>query len=259
MAVKCDRCGQTVQASDRQCWHCGQTLQPTAPAGNHSADREINEADGDNLSISLSAVAFYGGMTAVCLLLLILLLQFFDRQPLYFVDRSVPRPRGWTVVTNQDQTFTFNLPPEWSWAEAAGAEERALSLTDPARLSSAQAALRPLAADNQPVFVATADTENAPFFFLIPLPDLSPSIGEIKTQLDDFPEARNVQSGLNNLGYNQLTFITSVPMAGETWSCRVKVLQQPGYLLTLCLPPGDFVEFNDDINAIVGSFQPLSP
>lgn len=127
MTSYCTNCGQAVLPDDSSCWHCGYKLIPQKrmeeeekkPAGRMQWQRET--AAGVLNTESLPApLVVYAIVTAVVLLLTLVLLNRLSQPPLLQINPNSIPPRSWPIVTYGNYEFMLNLPPNWTYATAAG-------------------------------------------------------------------------------------------------------------------------------------------
>ncbi|MCP4358103.1 MAG: hypothetical protein GY796_08835 [Chloroflexi bacterium] len=266
MALQCDRCGQTVQESDRECWHCGvrlQTAVSTAPVTAVTATTPTAE-DTPN-PVSISELTFYTAATAVILILFLLLIWFLNRQPLLLVNPENRRPRGWTAVTDNNRQFTFDLPPIWQALDSANEDEAAdfaNRLAQPGTQAIWQK-IETFAADAVPLMLLTNTGDEAPFILIAHSQTLQAT--SPKTFASNYTD-RNTAVFHSELsqdfqGHNKVTLIEDILIKNETIRCQNQLvyLSQSVYWIALCTTPSNFALLAEDYNHILDGFQTLTP
>ena len=97
-------------AADTVCWHCGQA---------RTEQKEVPRAKAQQLALeplpfSSTAVFAYGGLTLAVLIGMIFVMRSLAQQPLIAINTSRDRDRSWSTITDNQQRFTLDLPPEWT-------------------------------------------------------------------------------------------------------------------------------------------------
>jgi len=248
LAGQCERCGQTVQVSDVTCWHCGAALDELSlPA---AATTPVVPPQIDNeQQVSFTAVAFYAGMTVVCLLLLWLLVTYIRQQPLYPWHPGISRPFGWTAVTDDRQQFTVNLPAGWSVTQP-GAADFVEAVAIPQHLLRASAAgINQLAS---PELLISAE-ENA-FILIYPIESLSDDL--IST-----PTIQAIEINQEDQERQTISFTEIISRDSGEWRCKTHLIISQGQAnaLFVCQPAEATLIDKDKMNIIIDSFQPLLP
>lgn len=253
LAKRCQKCGQTVQDSDVTCWHCGAGLieLSKAPAKLAPTTAVAKEEVADT-PISLTAVAFYAAVTAVCLLLLVLLIATINQQPLYPWRPDISRPPGWTAVTDSQQTYSLNLPSDWSVSEANDPQFQQAAAIPQQLLTTSAAAI------NQTAVPGLAATANEELFILIypvqTLPD------NYATDLQTAPSIQAIEVKQNEQGQQTISFTETLALAERDWLCKTHIVsnQVQNYTLFIC-QAADATPIADDLNTLLESFQTLLP
>lgn len=131
MVSRCEKCGQTVLATDVICWHCGaqQTEKKAKPAATKNGRSEFkaspatslgNTAVAEETPISLTAVTTYALFTIICLGIILLILHNLSNQPLLQINPRLDRQPDWQPITDTNLQFTLDMPPTWSAIENEG-------------------------------------------------------------------------------------------------------------------------------------------
>lgn len=96
-------------ADDVSCWQCGH---PVSGAPEATAETIKEQWSSDASNRSLSALAFYAGLTALVMILALAVTLYLGNQPLVQAFSQRP-PDGWSFVTGRDRSFTLLLPDDW--------------------------------------------------------------------------------------------------------------------------------------------------
>ncbi len=266
----CPNCGQTILATDTVCWHCGWQL----PRKSSRANPVLTQpAEVESEPYSLRNIMVYGGMTGLVIVLALWVMGSLGKRPLAVIADRTSLPAGWTAVTDANLTFTLNLPPGWSWQEAAEAGQDAFSqaiIQDdllPAALApfgrfDQQLQLLMLAANQ------TADQVDDLTGYLIIARDRRAqplTLDDAKFLLeayDDKIELLRTEYVDGVRGEPQADFLVRVidDEGGTTLRCQQKIILQPqgNYLLAACSLPKTYTSLSTDLHDILASFQPLS-
>lgn len=259
MAHSCPKCGQPVQTTDETCWHCGTVLTPAAAAKTAVRTAAESATDSPATAVSFATVTFYAGLTAVTLILFLLLTQALRQQPLYRLIPGIPRPRGWTAVTDQAVRFTFNLPPGWVVSQP-GRPSPARPFADAVDQPEIQAIRRHYARlSGQPVPLLVAGHESVPAHLL--MAELPPtSFSELRRGLQTFPAVENIEISQHPLDFEQILFWDRPTVSSTPWRCvgRLFAWQPAPYLMVVCVPSSAYNLITDDIRPVLNSFQPLA-
>jgi hypothetical protein len=124
MISRCENCGQTIMATDSQCWHCGKALSPNKP--NAVRRPQLTTAVPDDTQPPpppIQTILLYVGLTAVTLLILIATTRAIGKAPLFLVSGSTTPLVGWQPITDSELQFTLNLPEAWQTVELNHAPE----------------------------------------------------------------------------------------------------------------------------------------
>ena len=131
MVSRCEKCGQTVLATDRICWHCGaqqsEKKAKSATTKNGRSDFVASTATSlgntavvEDAPISLTAVFTYAVFTIICLVIILLILRNLSNQPIFQINPSLDRQADWQSITDANLQFTLDLPPTWMAIENEG-------------------------------------------------------------------------------------------------------------------------------------------
>ncbi len=263
--MRCENCGQTVLTSDTVCWHCGRALSPpdSPPKTNQPAAKKQPTID-----ISLSAIAIFGIMTALIILLLFLVIGALGNKP--FVVINPDRNPGWVPVTDQSLRFTYDLPPDWVWAEKNQTNPSALFETATSGdfdYSAVFTALPAHTPDSEWRMIAVSPTLNEPAqrFLLVAtsatLHTLSVNDVLALTAAETTrTEVLETAVTDNLLATPQAHLLLQVTTPNTTWKCQQEVVNGTAetYLLAACATQAEYPRYISELNNILRSFQPLS-
>lgn len=267
MVSRCEHCGQTVMATDDQCWHCGKQL---ATNKTKSARRPHSQTAVPDDTISLPSfytILLYAGLTAVALLILIGTTRAIGQAPLFLVNRKNLPQAGWQPITDSHLQFTLNLPKTWHAIEMDRAPE-ALELRSSPPMQALGDTFAALVADTELLFLGTEDTavfpDGTPVFVLVAhsqrLQQLAPNELTLYAQqqlpenvrLVDRPTATADDAALASILFN-------IEQGEQIWRCLEQFVPGNGglYLVTTCTSFVQFPRYQTDFEAILDSFQPL--
>ena len=257
----CNNCGKGALATDTICWHCGAKL-PKA------AIETIPDPDADLLAQerSKTAVYIYAALFAFTVLALMGTLYALGKRPLFVLNGKTERPAGWTAVTDQSQTFTLNLPPNWEWLDNSDEMMDVLFEGDegmkmPA-LSAVETAVLPFLTsvpDSKLTFIAQQEAES-PFLLVLhgdALAQTSPRQLIAAMKDEPSPTAEIVDTSIieNSLTGDQADFRINFPE--QAIRCQYRHVQA-GYLLVACADEGEYGRYTADLFNMLSSFQPLN-
>jgi hypothetical protein len=256
MAKRCHKCEQPVQDSDAVCWHCGAGLVEFSlpPAKSASTTAVANKPlEDEETPMSLTAVAFYAGVTAVCLMLLVLLISTIKQQPLYPWRPDISRQPGWTAVTDAQQKFTLNLPSDWAVSEVNALDFQQIAAFPQQLLALSAAAINQTAV---PRLAANANDEL--FLLLYPVQQLSDNF------LPDLQTTSTIQAievKQNEQGQQIISFTETLTLSKRDWLCKTHVMsnQEQNYAFFICQAADAAAPIADDLNTLLDSFQTLLP
>ncbi len=220
----------------------------------------------DSSPISIQSIGVFAVLTAVFLIALITLTNRLSQYPRYVPDKTSLIPRQWVVVTNQEQTFTFDMPAQWKWHENQAIPpdlsfepvlaknrgvETAVSLF---RRIDPQTEIKLIA-------IAESDQPHPPFLFVAQsnrMNQLSP------TQLaaaisNEFSDLQKIELVDHPGGQQSVEFILELPIYSDAWQCLYQYTNNvdAGYVLGGCAPRNNFGSVGTDLLAIQDSFQLL--
>ena len=178
---------------------------------------------------------------------------------------------GWTAVTDDNQTFTLNLPAQWQRLDRYDPEQEDAFIAALRQNDQYQAALATydaVANDRQLLLLDQAEpteTETAvpPFILVTRSQQISQLTPE---QMTSFLEANlhvqrvNLEASVN--GREQVTYITAQPYDDLILRCQQlfykSVDDDPdSYLITGCVSEDNYSTYTNIFHDILVSFQPL--
>ncbi|MDX1686728.1 MAG: hypothetical protein R3248_01985 [Candidatus Promineifilaceae bacterium] len=119
MPKRCPHCDQLIMEDEAVCWNCGQ------PTGVDPPETESEkEQEETTRTLLLSPVAIYTALTAVVIVSALLLTTLLGRLP-RLQAAGIQPPEEWQRVTDENETFTLFLPPDWRFVDPGNEEERA--------------------------------------------------------------------------------------------------------------------------------------
>lgn len=266
MARTCDNCNRQVFDTDNVCWHCGRKLlaptqseTETTPTG-----KKIAEADpsAESEPVAWPLTLFYGVLTAVIILTLILLTRSLGQSPAISLEAD-STAGDWVFLIDPKKLFTIDVPLDWTWYLQQGPQSQpslASLVEDDARIPTAVAPLGDIVpdidyllfAENESEFLVVARSER--------LSRLTPQQAVLSLRGEPFENITVADA-----------HVTQDTAAGDT---AVFVLQRtdqplccwqsfsPGtsetYLVTACTASENYNLFSPELNTIINSFSILS-
>ena len=252
--MNCKNCGKEALATDEICWHCGAKLPKTAVKAVSAPDPD---ADLLTQERSKTAVLITAALFALTALALMAVMTALGQRPLFILNGKTERPAGWTAVTNQPQTFTLNLPPDWEWLDKADERMGAIFEED-GGMETAVLPFLAIVPDSKLVFMAQKSSDS-PFLLILhgnALAETSPR--ELITSLNDAPpDVEIVASDIieNSITGQQVDFRLNFPNAGLR--CQHRYVQD-GYLLIACADEREYGRYTSNLYNLLSSFQPLT-
>ena len=268
MVQRCEHCGQTVMATDKQCWHCGRFL--NRGQGNFvKPTPETSDSQTATLP-SLPAILLYAGLTAVSLLLLITTTRTIGHAPLFLAGKNNQLLAGWQPFTDGQLQFTLNVPQSWYLFEVAQAPE-VDALRQNVLLQDVNRIVESLAADTELLFLSTEDTavfaDGVPVFVLVAqsqrLQQLTPDeiIKYAQQQMPEHVAFSNAPQPAAAAQESAGRLLFNINQDEQVWRCIEQF--NPGsrsvYLVFTCTSFAQFPTHLDDFEIILSSFQPLNP
>lgn len=233
--------------TDTVCWHCGWRLSQT------EAPKPTRLKEETQKEISLSAIGAYGGITAVIILLIFLVMNVLGQKP--FVVISPESGRDWQVVTDTNQRYTFDLPSGWVWQEGQTGSE----VGEEAIKTAVFVALQDLAEDTEVLGTAVSSNSERAGLLVV---GQSQSLYSL-TMADLVERERNtaVSEAIvveNLLGNPQAHWVMELP-GTPPWKCQQDVVrgQTVNYLVAVCAPNPQYTPQIKQLEGILYSFQPL--
>lgn len=266
MTYQCERCGQTALETDTVCWHCGWRFPKQEP---RKPGPKVKVGVDEEQPLSLSAAAVYAVLTLVTVVAIMLVTRSLNQKPFFITNPEISLRPGWTPITDQEQNFTLNIPSQWLWFERQNGEQRATfdaMLAGNDQFHTAVAPLKNIASDTEILLIATEDTgaENpAPPGFLVVA--RSTALKQLSTEevlgliRQDAGNLLNVEIAESFTGGNEVDVLLETGSNDNTLRCHERLIQgqQAGYLVAGCTPRVGFPRYRDELDEIVGSFQPL--
>ncbi len=220
----------------------------------------------DTPPISIQSIGVFGLLTAVFLITFITLTNRLSQYPRYVPDNTSLIPRQWVVVTNHEQTFTFDMPVEWEWHEhQVNAPDHSFEsvLTENSGVETAVSLFRRIDPQTEITLIAIAESDqpHPPFLFVAQskrMKQLSPTqlAAAVSTEFSDLQRIELV----DHPGRQQsVEFILELPIYSDAWQCLYQYTNNDdaGYVLGSCAPRNNFGSVGSDLQAIQDSFQLL--
>ena len=119
MKRTCENCNRPLFDTDTICWHCGQQQStpaqpeptPEQPSSNNALD---DDPEPETEPVSSTLIIFYGGLTAVIVLALLLTMRSLGQSPM--VSLKPDSAQGeWVSLSAPDNSFTIEIPAKWDW------------------------------------------------------------------------------------------------------------------------------------------------
>ena len=236
---------------DTVCWHCGQTRTVATPTPKAKA----TEAAVEPLPFSPTAVLAYGALTLAIFIALVTVMRSLSQQPLIAINTSRDRDRTWSVVTDRQQQFTVELPPEWTWYEPSDPDFEAQLAAN----EGWETAVSPLDTATIQLIAVAPETENSPTKLLVVARNIqihALSYAQIQQLIEQqgFGVAE-VEEQTSFFGSRQI----ELRLEAETMNCAQQYTLEPenSYLFSICTQPNFFLRQTRSIQAIQGGFQTL--
>lgn len=119
MKRTCENCSRPLFDTDTICWHCGQKqslpAQPESTSelpGSHSTVEEDPEPESE--PVATAPILFYGGLTAVIALALLLTIRSLGQSPIVTLKPESSQGE-WVSLNSPDNSFTIDIPAKWDW------------------------------------------------------------------------------------------------------------------------------------------------
>lgn len=276
MSERCENCGNPVLATDTVCWHCGRQL-PQKPQPKPSPTKRLRRFTPPSTRLAdteaavtqpydLRAIAIYGLLTLVILLLLLLTMQSLSRRPLLVAGADLRLGADWTAVTDNDLNYTLSLPPGWQWLDSKFRQQQAL-------LDETAAAEPNIAWSLSPLGAGVNDLELLAIGFLPQPPDDRQPMTFVAIGRSQQLAVLTPQQALALIADHPLVTAsaTAEPFAGQAQArfgllssnqqmqCRslYTAAAEAAYLVATCAPQSSFARFQRDLDNILNSFQLL--
>ena len=267
MASRCEKCGQTVVATDSECWHCGAALTPTNATNTvETAASSLTTAVSEETlpPLQLHSVLLYLGLTAVSLLLLIFTTRVIGQAPLLLGGGNNPLA-GWQPVTDEQQLFTFNMPESWQTIDLTAASPEAETTKSNPALPLLSASFNTLVADSELWLLASADTVTAPVFVLVARSERLQMLSVEQFLLyaeEQFPPGLEINESTiinGELVGLKANLLFTLQQGEQQWRCQEQFIptDEDAYLVTACAYADQFSDYADDFGILLRSFQPL--
>ena len=269
MVRRCEHCGQTVMATDKQCWHCGRTL--SHDSSSVVKPPQLATAVSDENATPMppfTTILLYAGLTAVALLILIVTTRAIGQAPLFIESRDNIAPAGWQPFTDNQLQFTLNLPETWHLIDMTRAPE-AITLRSSPPLQAIDHTFDALVPDTQLLFLGTEDTavfdNGSPVFVLVAhsrrlqqLPS-DEVIAYSQAQLPENVTLSAVNQLEDSVAEQTGSLLFNIEQGEVLWRCLEQI--GPGedgvYLVLTCTSFAQYPRHQSDFEAILRSFQPL--
>jgi len=119
MKRTCENCSRPLFDTDTICWHCGQKQSlPAQPEftseqpGSNSTIEDDPEPEPEPVATAL--ILFYGGLTAVIVLALLLTIRSLGQSPIVTLKPDSSQGE-WVSLNSLDKSFTIDIPANWDW------------------------------------------------------------------------------------------------------------------------------------------------
>lgn len=268
MVFRCEHCGQTVMATDSQCWHCGRKL-PNRVIKPERRARPETAVPTDSLPLpAFGTILLYAGLTAVALLILIATTRAIGQAPLLVINSSNRPQAGWQPFTDPRQQYTLNLPKTWQvvdMTQAATAPE----LRSSPPLQALASTFTALVGDAELLFLGAEDTavfpSGTPVFVLVAhsqrLQQLTPQqiADYAQQQLPENVTIVNVELPDKDALIPVTALLFNLEQGDQIWRCLEHFVPEAQglYLVNTCTSFGQFPIHQSDFESILRSFQPL--
>lgn len=268
MISRCENCGQTVMATDSQCWHCGRKLPNRVIKPERRARPETAVAT-DTLPLpAFRTILMYAGLTAVALLILIATTRAIGQAPLFAVNSNNQLAAGWQPFTDRQQQYTLNLPQTWQVVDLTQ-DANTPELRSSPPLQALESTFTALVGDAELLFLGAEDTAvfptGSPAFVLVAhshrLQQLTPEqlVAYAQQQLPENVTIANVQLPDKDAATPITALLYNIEQDEQVWRCLEHFV--PGhhglYLVNTCTSFGQFPVHQSDFETILHSFQPL--
>ena len=268
MVYRCEHCGQTVMATDSQCWHCGRKL-PNRVIKPDRRPQAETAVPTDTLPLpAFRTIMIYAGLTAVALLILIATTRAIGQAPLFVVNSNNQLEAGWQPFTDWQQQYTLNLPKTWQvvdMTQAATAPE----LRSSPPLQALESTFTALVGDAKLLFLGAEDTavfpSGTPAFVLVAyserLQQLPPNqlAAYAQQQLPENVAIVNIDLPDEDENTAVTALLFNIEQGEQIWRCLEHFVpdEQGLYLVNTCTSFGQFPLHQSDFETILRSFQPL--
>ena len=119
MKRTCENCNRPLFDTDTICWHCGQQqslpVQPESTSEQPISDNTLeDDPEPETEPVASALILFYGGLTAVIFLALLLTMRSLGQSPI--VSLKADSAQGeWVSISAPDNSFTIEIPAKWDW------------------------------------------------------------------------------------------------------------------------------------------------
>lgn len=266
MTLKCENCGKPILETDVQCWHCGwpvpqQAKLPHTPADEETLPPQEKAESAAPAPFSRASTVAYGTLTAVLILAAVWMLTSLSRAPIVAQNPSTSSA-DWTAVTDPQQTFTLDLPRDWSWDWTVPGESPPLGQQFP--LDTAAAPFGTLVDDATLLLVAESNDTAVPGFFTLTHSDrlrsLTPAeaVSFVTSGELEGISVEQAEVVENLAGQPQARFILR-HANGQQCAQLFTAGDDGGYVLGLCGPADRYERYRLIFGNILDSFQRLTP
>jgi hypothetical protein len=266
MARTCDNCRRPVFDTDTVCWHCGWKLPIPAQSEpeTSSAAQNLAEADSSSASdpVAWPVVFFYGVLTAVTFLALVLLMRSLGLSPT--IALKTDSGSGERILLNDPQKlFAVEIPADWTWYFQHGAQSQtslASLVEEDARIQKAVAPLGDIVPDID--YLLFAENE---FEFLVVtrserLNRLTAQQAVISLRQELFENITVTEARLTQDKAAGDTAVFVLQRTDQPLYCWQSFSPGPSatYLVAACTPSENQNLFNPELNTVINSFTILS-
>ncbi|UCC52302.1 MAG: hypothetical protein JSV68_24905 [Anaerolineaceae bacterium] len=266
MARTCDNCSRPVFDTDTVCWHCGWKLsspEESAAETIPAAETLIEETvPAEPKPIEWPLALFYGVLTTIVLLALLLLMRSLGRSPT-IAFKSDAIPGEWVSLNDPQKLFSVDVPADWSWYFQKGQQTQPSLkhlIEDDARIPTAVAPLGDIVSDleyllfskNESDFLVVARSER--------LNRLTAQQAVVSLQEEPFENTIVNEARLIRNTAGEDTAVFALEHMEPPLFCVQSLTPNTTetYLVAACTSPENHALHSHELNVVLNSFQTLS-
>lgn len=290
MRVRCENCGEPALENDAVCWHCGQPL----PGREKVAEPKVRLKESWQAGAAPETLIAYGALTVLVIIAALVVTLVLAGQPLVQLRLGTRIAPDWQQVVGTDNQFILSLPQNWRWIDGQDPEQVTALTTIMTANPIAAESTQPLNAevdDLAPMLLAVSlpqnqtSTEQPNFeelFHLFtaeagadpsfrPRPFLVVAQSRLLNQLtyaeaieffqnSDYPVSQVVFTDNFDKSHIKLTTLLEPGINGnQEYRCQQQFSlgQEKAIVVALCIPGNQFTQYQNEIEAILDSFQSL--